>query len=472
MRTALSLAATLAVALALAAPASAATDFGATPEAQRAAGIALGREAYTYGFPLLEVLRVRAQNTSVTIPDGRGNAPVNTFSHARTFAGPKDRTVVAPNVDTLYSIAHLDLGHEPVVLKVPPTRGRYWVFELLDPYTNVIGYLGRRLNGSKGGTWAITWTGAAQKARLPKGVRRFASSYRRVWVVGRTLTTGGGDLAAARAIQDRYVLAPLSRFGRRSTEPRAKVIRRRPTKVPAATGLAFLDALGRGLADNPPPARDKAILARLRTAGIGPGLEPAKAGLPQPVLDGLAAGVDAAKAELPVTTRGEIIVQALADKGWYVPGPRTGAWGTDYTRRAQAALVGLGINTPAEAAYPVALTDSDGQALTGAHRYRLTFAPGKAPPTSAFWSLTMYDGDGYLVANASKAYAVGDSHPPLRKRADGSIVIAIQRTRPADAAVNWLPAPPAAFRLNLRLYIPRAPVLSGAWMPPGIERLD
>jgi len=134
--------------------------------------------------------------------------------------------------------------------------------------------------------------------------------------------------------------------------------------------------------------------------------------------------------------------------------------------------VGLGINTPAEAAYPVALTDSSGQALTGTHRYRLTFAPGQAPPAGAFWSLTMYDSDGYLVADPSNIHAVGDSHPPLATQPDGSIVVALQHDRPADPAVNWLPTPPAGFRLNLRLYIPGASFLDGTWKPPAIERLD
>src|SRR5688572_23714618 len=119
---------------------------------------ALGREAYRYGLPLLEFLRVRRENTSVKAPDGRGNAPLNRFSHARRFAGPANRTVVAPNVDTLYSIAQLDIGKGPIVLSHPSMRRRYFVFQLLDPYTNTIAYVGTRRTGSKAGRFAITWT--------------------------------------------------------------------------------------------------------------------------------------------------------------------------------------------------------------------------------------------------------------------------------------------------------------------------
>ena len=117
-----------------AAPATAAV----TPEQ----ATALGREAYLYGFPVLEFLRVRSTATSVRCPDGRGNGPLNTFSNATRFTTPRDRTIVAPNVDTLYSIAHLDLGRGPVVLSHPAMGRRYFSFQFLDPYTNTIGYVG------------------------------------------------------------------------------------------------------------------------------------------------------------------------------------------------------------------------------------------------------------------------------------------------------------------------------------------
>jgi hypothetical protein len=108
---------------------------------------ALGRQAYLYGFPLLSFLRVQATQTSVRCPDANGDAPTNSFSTANRLAKPSDRTVVAPNVDTLYSLAHLDLGRGPVVLSHPAMGHRYFVFELLDPYTNVIGYIGTRTTG-------------------------------------------------------------------------------------------------------------------------------------------------------------------------------------------------------------------------------------------------------------------------------------------------------------------------------------
>src|SRR5690348_15696269 len=104
-------------ALALLAPATAAAGASAPPT--RADAVQAGRDAYLYGFPLLDYLRIRATNTSVKAPDNKGNAPTNVFASASRFAGPTDRTVVAPNVDTLYSIAQVDLGKGPIVLSHP-----------------------------------------------------------------------------------------------------------------------------------------------------------------------------------------------------------------------------------------------------------------------------------------------------------------------------------------------------------------
>ena len=125
---------------------------------------ALGKQAYDYGLPLLEFLRIRREQTSVRCPDGRGNAPVNSFSNARGFATAADRTVVAPNTDTLYSLAHLDLARGPIVLSHPNMGKRYYSFELVDPYTNVIDIPGVREDGRRAGSFVISW-----KRGKPKG---------------------------------------------------------------------------------------------------------------------------------------------------------------------------------------------------------------------------------------------------------------------------------------------------------------
>ena len=440
----------------------------ATAGPSRDDAVQAGRDAYIYGFPLIDFLRIRREETSVRAPDDQGNAPLNFFSHAARFADPDDRTVVAPNVDTLYSIAQVDLGKGPVVLAHPDMGRRYFVFEFVDPYTNVVGYVGSRTTGVKAGRFALTWTGR-RNANPPRGVRTIRSRYRRLWIIGRTLATDTrADIRRARRLQRRYSLTPLSRLGNPPRPPSGRP--GEPVDVKNPTGLAFFNALGVALKQNPPPARDRSLLDRLRRFGIGPGLRPDRAGLSQDVLDGLKAGYEAQFSELAGTTRLQILQQALAAGGWYTPPATIGDFGTDYLLRAQVALVGIGANTPEEATYPIALGDRDGNLLDATRRYRLTFRRGEAPPANAFWSLTMYDLDGFLVPNPAERYAVGPFQPPLVTRDDGSVVIALQRDRPAEDDVNWLPTPATGnFRLNLRIYDPERSVLTGAWKPPPVE---
>jgi hypothetical protein len=436
----------------------------ATPTAEQAEE--LGREAYRYGLPLLEFVRVRHEQTSVACPATNGNSPVNTFSNAPQFPSPEDRTVVAPNTDTLYSITHLDLGHGPIVLGHPDMGKRYFSFELLDPYTNVIDFIGTRTTGSKAGKFAISWND--KKARNRPDMPVIKSKYRRVWVIGRTLATDEADQARAYEKMQKYGLSRLDREPRefpRNCDPGE------PGEFPTPTeGEAFIDELNRKLASNPPPKRDQPLLDQLEPFGIGAGLSPTDANLPADVLASLYAGVTAEAAELPGRTRLSVFQQSLASGGWLLPASNIGDYGTDYEFRAQIAVVGLGANTPDEAIYPTGLADSAGGLYNGANDYLLTFPPGEEPPAKYFWSLTVYDSNGYLTPNAIDRYSIGPSHPPLAREPDGSIVIALHHDDPADPGVNWLPTPAGAFRLNMRLYGPGKRALNGSWTPPPVVK--
>ncbi len=451
----------LVVALVPVAPAAAGTP-------DRTEATAIAREAYDYGLPLLEFLRVRKENTSVKAPDDETNAPVNQFGHAGGFPGPENRTVVAPNVDTLYSISHLDLDREPIVLAHPSMGKRFFGFEFLDPYTNVVGYVGSRTTGSKARRTAIVWTGAP-KAKIPRGVKVLRVPYRRIWVIGRTLVSGERDLAAAKKLMRQYSLVPLSKLDdppRRSTRRPGK-----PRKPTLPAGVAYFDALATAMKQNPPPKRDKAILAKLARIGIEPGRGPTEAGVSDDIRAALLDGYTAAKADVETRSRTRALQGALAQGGWYTPDPDIGDYGTDYAFRAEIAFAGLGANTPDEATYPIALADSEGRLLDSGQRYTVKFPANDQPPARAFWSLTMYDITGYLVPNEPEIYAIGDTHPPLVTRPDGSVVVAVQRDRPSDPTVNWLPTPATGlFRLNLRLYWPRPAALNGTWRPPPVIR--
>jgi hypothetical protein len=441
----------------------------ADPEPSQIGG--LTQQAYLYGFPLMEFLRVERTATSVRCPDSRGNAPVNVMGTARRFARPQDRTVVAPNVDTLYSTAHLDLGRGPVVLSHPAMGRRYFVFQLLDPYTNTMGYIGSRTTGSGAGRFAVVWTGGPRVA-VPRGVRVIRSAYRRVWVIGRTLASGVADQRKALRLMDRYRLTPPGGARRFSAGCRPGAVR----KAVEPSGLAFLNGLNRALADNPPAAADANVLSQIKALGVGPGLRVEDTIGGAGTRESIDSAVRTMTHVLPRLVQQSLMTNAAAHGGWSEPADDIGNYGTDYTYRAGVALAGLGANTRDEATYPTAYLDARGARLNGADNkfYKITFTASKLPPARAFWSLTAYDADGYLVANTEHRYAIGSSHPPLVRGSGGTVNIILSHTKPSASRLhgaNWLPIPSGPFRLNLRLYEPRTPALNGTWSPPPVTPL-
>ncbi|WP_436698094.1 DUF1214 domain-containing protein [Nocardioides sp. BYT-33-1] len=167
--------------------------------------------------------------------------------------------------------------------------------------------------------------------------------------------------------------------------------------------------------------------------------------------------------------------QGFARHNGYLITP-TGTYGTDHRLRAVVTQVGLGALQPEQAMYPLALLDRAGQPLTGARRYVVRIPAGALPPLTAtgFWSLTLYDGDGFVVPNEIDRYAIND-RTDLHRNPDGSIELYLQATRPTDPnqARNWLPTPTGGFRLLWRMYgtLPAAipGILDGTgWQVPAI----
>ena len=461
------LAIVVAAAGALSAPAGA---VAAPPDPAEAAS--LGKQAYEYGFPLVDEMRIRKEMTSVPCPDSRGNAPVNSFSHAKSFATAADTTVVLPNTDTLYSIAHLDLKKGPITLSHPDMGKRYFSFEMLDPWTNVIAIPGKREDGPDAASYVIRWNGSKGNADFekPKGAEVIKSKYRRVWMVGRTLATDSKrDQKQAHKKMRRYTLALPNGKPRRFDEDCKAG---KPTKYPnPTTGSGFVEKLNAEMAKNPPPKRDDPFLAEMATVGVGAGLSPEDAGLTPDALAAFYGGVEAKMASLHNDTRLWAYTNALKTAGWFLAPPTIGNFGTDYVLRAMVAEAGIGANTPNEAIYPVAIADAKGQLFSGANDYRLTFDADDLPPARFFWSVTMYDTEGFLVPNDADVYSVGPSHGDLKTKPDGSVVIVASQTEPTEKDVNWLPAPATGFRLNMRLYGPSKAAQTGEWMPPGVEKV-
>ena len=429
-------------------------------------------ETYVYLYPLVMMDTTRRQAVNVEAGKVFGRGPMNAFTHVPTFPPADFRDVVRPNFDTLYSVAWLDLTSEPIVVTVPDTHGRYYMLPMLDMWTDVFACPGKRTTGTGEGQFAVVppgWSGW-----LPNGVQRIDAPTRHVWVIGRTQANGQQDYDAVHQVQAGYTITPLSQWGQwpqpvvAAIDPAVDMKTPPMTQVNAMSGRAFFTYAAELMKVIPPHLTDQPIVARMRRLGIEPGMsfdydaaDPAvRNALDRAVTDGLAN----IKAKVPTL--------AKVVNGWQIMTDSMGVYGTFYLKRAVISLVGLGANLPEDAVYPINLGDADGKPLNGANRYVLHFEQAAIPPAEAFWSLTLYDAQGFPTANPLNRCAIGD-RDPLSFNPDGSLDLLIQHESPGtDRESNWLPAPAGPFNVLLRLYAPKAPVIDGRWVPPPVRRVD
>jgi hypothetical protein len=431
----------------------------------------IGVEAYTYLYPLVLMDTTRRQAVNIEAGKVVGRGPMNAFTNVRTFPPADFRDVVRPNFDTLYSIAWLDLTKEPMVVAAPDTQGRFYLLPMIDMWSDVFASPGKRTTGTGAIRFAIVPPG--WQGKLPEGVQRIDAPTPYVWIIGRTQTNGPKDYEAVHKVQDGYTVTPLSQLGKAPQPLTATIDPTVDVKTPPMTQV---DTMAAGkyfayaaelLKVNPPHITDQPIVARMRRIGIEPGksfdlgkADPAV----QRVLERVPAdGLKAMKAKLPTLAR--------VVNGWQMNTDTMGVYGTYYLKRALIARFGLGANLPEDAVYPVNLGDADGKPLTGANKYVLHFAKNEIPPVGAFWSITLYDKDGFPTVNAQKRNAIGDRNE-LKYNADGSLDLYFQSESPGkDKESNWLPAPTGGFNLTMRLYAPKSEVLTGIWNPPPVRKL-
>ena len=430
---------------------------------------AIAQEAWVFGMPLVYIeIQIDALAHVSKLEETR--APLNQFVHYRKFPDASNRTVVGFNVDTLYSLAQLDVSKEPMVLSVPEMGDRFWVMQIIDGWNNVPHAPGSRSVGGKGGNFAIV--GPDWKGTLPAGVTELRVPTNLVMVGGRTYTRGPDDYDAVHAIQDQYKLVPLSAFGKDYTPPTDVPLKLGvdektpvPNQVLAMSPEKFFNSLNRLLVTNPPEPADPETMGRIGKLGIGPGETFSMDAFVPEVRKAIEEGVAAGTTEMKETPRGKIV------NGWQIA-LDMGRYGKKYAYRAGWTFYGVGGNLPEDAVYPFGERDAEGKPFNGANKYTLTFKKDEIPPVNAFWSLTMYDKDAFLVDNLINRYALGD-RSGMKSGDDGSLTLYIQNESPGkDKESNWLPAPKDEFKLALRLYAPKKQVADGTWIPPAVKQVS
>jgi len=446
----------------------------ATPGLEEA--LSTATDAYVYGYPLVTMDMTRKRLTNVVQPDAT-HAPMGQLLKLRTYPPVDNHAVTAPNADTLYTMAWLDLTKEPYIFGIPDMGDRYYLMPMLDGWTDVFQVPGKRTTGDKAQKYALT--GPGWSGTLPPGVTEYKSPTAMVWILGRIYCTGTPqDYAAVHALQDKFTLVPLSSYGKLYT-PTPGVVD--PTVVEAGKSVrdlvdamditTYFNYLAQLMKTNPPSAADAPIVAKMATIGLVPGQD----------FDATKLGAFDKEALKGVPKVAQLKVMGhFKEMGKNINGwtffTQTGLYGTQYLDRALITAIGLGANRPQDAIYPTSEKDAAGREYDGAsNKYVMHIDKGQFPPVSGFWSLTMYDSAYFFVPNTLNRYTLS-SRNKFVTNADGSVDLYLQADSPGkDKEANWLPAPKAKFIPMFRLYWPKETpptILDGSWVLPAVKQVQ
>ena len=432
---------------------------------------AIAVDAYIYFYPLVSMDITRLQSTNVEPGKEFGKGPMNMFVSVPEYPPADLKIVVRVNFDTLYSVAWLDLTKEPLIVSAPDTDGRYYLLPMLDMWTDVFASPGWRTTGTQAGNFLVTppgWTG-----EVPSDFSHIPAPTPYVWVIGRTKTDGSADYPAVNKVQAGYKVTPLSGWGKppaqmtvnidpsvdMKTAPKTQV-----DTMPADKYFAYAAEL---MKLNPPHVTDQPIIAQMKRLGIEPGKSFDINNVDTVIRDAL----EAAPAEGQKLMAWKLPTLARVANGWSMNTDTMGVYGNYYLKRAIVTQQGLGANLPEDAIYPLNLGDEAGKPLNGANKYTIHFAKGATPPVNAFWSITLYDEEGFQVGNVLNRFALS-SYMPFKTNADGSLDLYFQNESPGkDLEANWLPAPKEPFNLTMRLYAPKPDALTGKWNPPPVKQV-
>jgi len=420
----------------------------------------LAVQAATYGSSIVGIYNLR--NTVAVGPHPKV-AP-NELWRLTDIATPAiaaEAGYVTPNVNTIYGFGLMDLAQEPIIVTAPDSNGRYYMVEIVDMWNNAFAYAAGKEIGYKGGKYALV--GPGWNGELPADVKRIDAPTRWVVVQPRVHVKDQADLDGALKVLKGVTVQGLSEFlGKPALKPPSynyEVPKLAP-KV-ASSQLKFEDPLqfwsifSAAMNENPPPqSQIDSVLPQFKYLGI----ELGKQWKPEDANPLVLEEMKLAAAEVGTMMDFVGPIAGKPSNGWDIPPANFGAPGADYLTRGINAVLGLTANTTTEAIYYLGAASSEGKLLDGKKEYTINFK-GPIPYAQAiapgFWSVTMYDGVTKLtVPNPINRYSLGSDNE-MKKNADGSFTMYLQRTSPGkDKESNWLPSPEGPFYLLLRNYAP------------------
>ena len=421
---------------------------------------AIAAEAYQFGYAMVENYRTLYEQ-AVDDTDPRFVGGFGRFRHYSQAFTPDNTDIVTPNNDTPYSWAWFDLRLEPTVVEVPAID-RFYILPFHDLYTVYAGYVGAPTTGQDAGRYLLagpSWTG-----QTPNGIDGvLTTSTDFVGALCRTALEGD-DVDGLRQIQLSYRTLPLHEY--LGTEPPATTEVAWPVWVEAAaTDIRFFDYLNFLLQFAPPLAEDLAVRDRLASIGLDGDPAFASSDLTAHTRQAFEAGLADGIAHLEHEAG-----RTASSSGLF--GTREEMAG-GYDRRNIGAKKGLYGLPPAIAWYGGWLTDANGDRISGARDYTITFTADTLPKARFFWSATLYTlPQRLLSANDIGRYSIGDRTPGLVWGDDDSLTIHVQHGRPVSpgAAANWLPSPTGPFTVIIRAYGGDQDIVDGNYTLPAIQR--
>ncbi|MGI9531678.1 DUF1254 domain-containing protein [Lutimonas sp.] len=435
--------------------------------------ISLLKEAYLYGYPILTMYYTQEVCTNVEANNGTGRAPLNQWGGMHEFPKAGFTAVVRPNTDTYYSLVYADLSKGPLYLYIPATK-RYYLIPILNAFGDVVASVGSRTTGQD--EMHIAFVGPAYDQDIPDHLTVIRSNTSLNWVLGRVAVKNNEDGKKEVAnFQSGLICRPLKDMNVPNYKaPKGKVDSGKngiPMDVVDGMDITtYFNEMMALMVTNPPTKADEPFMRKLKTLGIVPG------GTFD--MDQFSEDQQSEIREIPDFIQKQFAETTARPKpgvmqnGWTVNTSGLGNYGTDYALRAYVTKIGFGANTPEDAIYPNAAVDVNGEKFNGTNKYILHFDADKLPPVKGFWSVTMYDKNGFLVDNSIERYELGSMKDMIYNE-DGSLDIYIQSEAPEGREANWLPSTVAGqdFELTFRMYWPDESVINRTWQMPGVQKV-
>ena len=334
------------------------------------------------------------------------------------YIAADERFVTCPNQDTVYGGGFMALDRQPVVVQVPDFGSRFYTYQLVDHRTDSFFSVGKQYN-TKPGFYLLlgpNWNGT-----VPAGITAVGRSSTDLAAIFPRIFQDDTpeDKAAVQSLLRQVMVYPLTEFdGHVKTKDWTTV-----PSFPAPSGAGkgetkwvipetFFDQLIEVLQVVPPLSGEEAMYAQFKSLLAAAAKEPQiKATLIQTAA---AAEEDLIKPLFQFHNNGRHV-----GNGWTSP-PNGARWGSDYLSRTATAKSNMFDNAPNETRYIYTDFDKDGQQLTGAHRYSVTFAPNGTPPVNGFWSLTVYNNEHLFEPNKLNRYSLGTKSKSMKPNSDGS----------------------------------------------------